>query len=417
MRFIFSLVLACTLFQSAGAADTLRVLYIGNSYTHFQELPKIVSRMAAAGGDSIFYGMNAPGGYTLEQHSADITTLNLIAQGNWDFVVLQEQSQKPSFPEGQVAAEVYPFAKELDSLVHHYNPCAKTVFYMTWGRKNGDAQNCAGWPPVCTYRGMDSLLQLRYTIMAEDNNAWISPVARAWRYLRTNNPAIDLYHPDASHPSAAGSYAAAACFYSLFLGKDPAGNSYNFTLNNTDAQAIKAAVSAVVYDSLAYWQRFAPLPVAAFSASNSNKTVTFTNTSDMADSYFWDFGDNASSVAANPVHTYAQNGNYTVCLSAIKGCDTIVLCKQVQVGTVGLIDPVLQGLRIYPNPVTDRIIIEGLASALSYRLYNSTGGRVASGQVDQQQPGVDISSLANGIYLIHLADKSGRTRILKLIKQ
>lgn len=40
--------------------------------------------------------------------------------------------------------------------------------------------------------------------------------------------------------------------------------------------------------------------------SSSNTTIT---------SWFWDFGDGTTSTEQNPVHTYAQNGSYTVCLT------------------------------------------------------------------------------------------------------
>ena len=61
-----------------------------------------------------------------------------IRSGSWDFVVLQEQSQLPSFPIEQVTAEVFPYARYLDSVIKAHNSCAQTIFYMTWGRKNGD---------------------------------------------------------------------------------------------------------------------------------------------------------------------------------------------------------------------------------------------------------------------------------------
>src|SRR5690606_1716533 len=125
----------------------------------------------------------------------------------------------------QVETEVFPYAKKLDSLVRHYNSCAETVFYMTWGYKNGDAGNCAVYPPICTYQGMDSLLRSRYTMMADSNDALVSPVGPVRRYLRTYHPAIELYDIDGSHPSVAGTYAAACSFYSVLFRKDPSGIS------------------------------------------------------------------------------------------------------------------------------------------------------------------------------------------------
>ena len=53
--------------------------------------------------------------------------------------------------------------------------------------------------------------------MANDNKALLSPVGAVWKYLRNNNPGISLYQSDESHPTLAGSYAAACCFYALII--------------------------------------------------------------------------------------------------------------------------------------------------------------------------------------------------------
>lgn len=59
-----------------------------------------------------------------------------------------------------------------------------------------------------------------------------------------------------------------------------------------------------------------PKPTAGFTYAIDGLTVTFTNTSTLADTYLWDFGDGATSTEVNPVHTYAANGIYEVTLTA-----------------------------------------------------------------------------------------------------
>ena len=54
---------------------------------------------------------------------------------------------------------------------------------------------------------------------------------------------------------------------------------------------------------------------ASFTYSNNNGIVTFTNTSTMISSSYWDFGDGNSSNQNHPVHTYTNSGNYTVTLN------------------------------------------------------------------------------------------------------
>jgi PKD repeat protein len=59
-----------------------------------------------------------------------------------------------------------------------------------------------------------------------------------------------------------------------------------------------------------------PPPVASFTYVLDGLTISLTNTSENADSYLWDFGDGNTSTENSPVHTYAENGLYTVKLTA-----------------------------------------------------------------------------------------------------
>jgi hypothetical protein len=247
---ICSTLLLLSLFGKAQVSDSIKVLFLGNSYTYVNMLPTMVAECATSDEKEVTQSSNTPGGYTFQGHLSNATSQDLIQQGDWDFVVLQEQSQIPSFPLDQVETECFPYAAQLNDTILHYNPCAETVFYMTWGRQNGDSQNCAGWPPVCTYEGMDDLLNERYRIMAEDNQAILSPVGAVWRYLRTNNPEINLYNADGSHPSIEGTYAAAISFYTVLFREDPTALTYNSTVDPATAAIIRAATKAVVFDDL-----------------------------------------------------------------------------------------------------------------------------------------------------------------------
>lgn len=247
------IILAFALFFQLNAQNSRRVLFIGNSYIYTNDMPNMLKTLAAGCGDTLIYSQSTPGGCTFQSHLSNSNTMNYINEGGWDNVVLQEQSQYPSFPIGQVQNMCFPYAAQLCEKVRAASPDAQVTFFMTWGRKNGDAQNCAEYPPLCTYEGMDSLLALRYMMMAEMNDAAVAPVGRVWRAIREQHPEIELYNADESHPSVAGSYAAALTFYTLIFHHSPTCISNDLSLSADVAQILRETVETVVYDSLTYW--------------------------------------------------------------------------------------------------------------------------------------------------------------------
>ena len=248
-----SLFLLCTTLLLA-QGERKRVLFIGNSYTEVNNLPELVQRVAESAGDAIEYQSNTPGGCTFAQHCTN-RSMDLIRQGGWDVVVLQEQSQLPSFPQSQVEVEVFPYAQRLVDSVYAHNHEGEPMFYMTWGRKHGDQHNAPYFPVLGSYEGMDSMLYERYLYMAREYDASVCPVGRVWRYLRTNSPNIELYQPDESHPSLAGSYAAACAFYTMLFHRNPLTISYYPEIDEADAATIREAVQWVVFDTLSFWLR------------------------------------------------------------------------------------------------------------------------------------------------------------------
>ncbi len=401
----------CTLSNSFAQSTTHKVLFLGNSYTAVNNLPMLLADLAKSTGDTIITDENTPGGHTLRGHSTNSVSLAKIRSTNWDFVVLQEQSQLPSFPEPDVEAMVYPFASALDSIIDANYACTKTVFYMTWGRKNGDAQNCAFWPPVCTYLGMDSLLALRYRKMANDNQALLSPVGLVWRYLRFNNPGIELYNPDESHPSLAGSYAAACAFYALLLKKDPTLITYNAGLTASDATAIKEAAKLIVYQKLEdlNWGYYSP--TAMFKHQfNSQGSVKFENLSRYADRYLWEFGDGDTSIEVNPIHTYKAGGNYTVKLTAYKCNLEHVTDTTISIATTGLNKNNINEFKIYPNPTNGNVHILVPQSLLgeSYQVIDVFGKTVITGKVASLTESITISAQPIGVYVLIMGNLTQR---------
>jgi hypothetical protein len=382
----------------------------------------MVADVALSAGDTLMFDSNAPGGYTLEAHSTNETSLNKIKTGNWDFVVLQEQSQRPSLPIEQVIEDVFPYAHILDSIINAYNTCGETIFYMTWGRKNGDASNCIIWPPVCTYEGMDSLLNLRYRMMADSNDAILSAVGAVWHFIRHNFPTIELYQSDESHPSVAGSYAAACCFYSALFRKDPTQVTYNPSLLPAEAANIRAAAKLIVYDSLTNWHIGEYDPLANFTYDViGNYQVTFTNSSENAAIYLWDFGDGDTSTLVNPIHDYAMPGSYNVMLKASKCYMLDTFEQTINISSTGIKKSQADQFStwsIYPVPASKELTIKvRIAVDLNYRIFCWNGVEVQRGTMINSKNQISVASLPTGLYFLQLFDKSTTLGQQKFIKK
>jgi len=420
MKTILQLSIAFILFSgSLFGQVTKHALFLGNSYTDVNSLPSIVATLAQSTGDSLVYSQNTPGGYTLQGHSTNPTSLNLIKQGNWDYVILQEQSQKPSWPIAQVISDVFPYAKILCDSIHNSNPCTTPLFYMTWGRKNGDSYNCANWPPVCTYKGMDSLLHLRYCMMADSNDAYVSPVGAVWHYLRDNHNKIELYAADESHPSVAGSYAAACTFYSLIFQKDPSLITNDYGVDPIKAANIRNAAKLIAFDSLAKWNVGKYLPKSKFSSSQNNDTIYFINQSQYADSYLWNFGDGNVSILFQPKHYYTNSGNYHVTLEVAKCGIHDTISTNIQV-ILTSIEDASQGIsKVYPNPIHNQINIQlpTISKLQNIVLYSSNGRLIKSfGTIEGTIIKLKVNELSKGIYILKF-EIDGEAFQYKLLKE
>lgn len=234
----------------AGAPD--EVLFLGNSYTAYNNLPTLIEGFAAALGCPLSTERVAPGGARFETHAGNPSTLDLIRSRAWDAVVLQNQSQVPGFRPDDVRATSLPHAQTLAMVARENDPDPRLVYFVTWGRQSGDSQNCGYYPLVCNFEGHTQALLEGYTIYASDTGGELSPVGPAWQTVVEHSaapfPPGDLWSSDGSHPSAKGSYlAAAVLFYTLF-DRTPVGLDYDFSLDASEAEYLRQIAANTVDD-------------------------------------------------------------------------------------------------------------------------------------------------------------------------
>jgi PKD repeat protein len=389
-------------------AQPKKILFIGNSYVYSNNLPLVLYNLALSNGDTIIYDSSAPGGHTFLQHTTNATTLSKINAQNWDYVVLQEQSQKPSFPPSQVQAETYPYAAQLNDLILANDSCTETVFFMTWGRKYGDASNCAFYPPLCTFEGMQWRLRGSYVEMADDNEALVSPVGEAFKYSRMADSTINLYSPDNSHPSVAGTYLAACTFYATIFETSPVGLSYTAGLNATQAAFLQQIAHQTVFDSLSVWNINEFEPQASFTYTTNGSgpyTYEFTSTSSNANSYLWSEGATTSSFT----HTFAGAGVYTISLIVSNGCAMDTVSQEILVSPFSALPENKADLFTlnYQNQTIHLNFATAPQEPISVTIFDALGKQVyQNNSIINQTENINTSQWSKGIYFVECRNKS-----------
>ena len=191
---------------NAVSGDTVetRVLFIGNSYTYWNDLPKVLETMVQKGARQKLVAESiAFPDYALEDHWNRGDALKAIQKKRWNFVVLQQGPSASN--EGRTTLLKYStlFAKAIDA------SGARTLMFSAWPSRLRIGE---------TERAIES-----YRMAATEVNGILVPVAKAWRIARELQPDIALYDRDGLHPSAAGSYLAALVFYNVLLRKSYEG--------------------------------------------------------------------------------------------------------------------------------------------------------------------------------------------------
>lgn len=215
-----------------------RILLIGNSYTA-QISSMLKAFVKASPHRQVHLEFINPGGKNLEFHADQAKTLQRIRDGRWDVVVLQDQSQTPALMPDRFAAG----SQKLHQVISKSG--ARTAYYQTWGRRDGDARNKKLLP---TFDKMQDALTKAYADAAKRDNAILVPVGEAWRTLRGQHSDLgrQLYRNDGSHPSPSGAYLATVCFYVCLLEGDLDKVQYTGGLKPDVAAKLRLAATQAI---------------------------------------------------------------------------------------------------------------------------------------------------------------------------
>ena len=224
----------------------MNILFIGNSYTYFSDLPSLFADLCRANGHDVRVDSVTCGGRRLHENlNAFASDFNpddeyskriseLVEENEYDVLFLQEQSCLPIVEPQMFLAGVVGLSTVIGAW--------RTVLYATWGRADGsDTLTHYGW----TREGMTEGLYAAYCQAAQIAHAEVSPVGLCFAALVESHPEIDLYDPDKSHPSYAGTCVAALSHYKTVFGEMPQDLSA-LKLESGVAKVLAEAVDVIV---------------------------------------------------------------------------------------------------------------------------------------------------------------------------
>jgi hypothetical protein len=180
----------------------VRVLFIGNSLTYYNNLGAMLSAVARSGGDSsVRTATVAFADYALEDHMREGSAVRALKDAKWEYVVMQQGPS--SRPENQLL--LLDGAKAFAP--HIRAAGAEPVLYQVWPQSD----RFVDFPAVRT----------SYRNAAAGVHGIFAPVGDAWTIAWELDPSVRLYDADGLHPTPAGTYLAAIVILHQLRGTVP----------------------------------------------------------------------------------------------------------------------------------------------------------------------------------------------------
>ena len=211
-----------------------RLLFIGHSRTYYNDMPEMVAKMADSADSPVRYDvtMQAFAGATAKRHWKNAKTQALLANGDWDRIVLQ-----PDYiwrDDETYSSDLFFYAPKILAIGTTKSQPAiisdwtfRDPFYArhSWNRSEHFAMS-----------------QNHYRGLASTTGSQLIDVARVWEKMRDQDLPFSLYKDD-DHPTLEGSYLVALVVYAGLSGTDVSSVTYvPWGMSNDDAALLRTKV-------------------------------------------------------------------------------------------------------------------------------------------------------------------------------
>ena len=201
------------------------ILFIGNSFTFYWNLPLVVEAMANERNYNFDITQSTASGSSLKDHwfeNDELKSKTLITTGRYDRVVLQDYSLNPL----QNLVESRRYFTDFIEWVKANN--GTPYIYATWMYKGISNNNYDVVDPI-----QDALQPV-----ADKTGAVMVPIDQAFRTIQKRHPNISIFMSDNKHPSPVGTYLAACVYFRIFTGESPLGLSRRYERKDENGKKI-----------------------------------------------------------------------------------------------------------------------------------------------------------------------------------
>lgn len=202
--------------------DTIRVLFVGNSFSYYYNLPEVVNAMSAYSNKVYIDTRHSlVGGSDLSQHlngQNGTETLEILSREKFDYVVLNHHSLATI----KEADTFFETSKKIVDLIRSKG--AKPVFLMTWGYSSNPLMLktiSASYEDMCTKLGVD-----------------LVPCGQMFAEVRKWRPDLNMYEDDDKHPSKHATYLNGLAFFKYFTNEKTSKIPNRITTTDRNGQKL-----------------------------------------------------------------------------------------------------------------------------------------------------------------------------------
>lgn len=394
----------------AQSEDTTRVLFIGNSFTYYNNMPQIFEQLALQGNHPVKIMQHTPGGVSVGDisqgsmaHMNNPLVYQYIRNNTFDFLVLQDNQGRfvldyGVFPSASLVVKGHKMIR--DSLLH-YSPCAQVLWFAGWGWKNGML------PFSATGTGIIDRIYQNYTVLMDSAGHTIAPIGAAWKKLVATTSTLNLWDLDDAHPSYIGSFLTADVIYSSIFKTSALESAYTSTvLSAFNDSLLKTIAFQTVVDSAV--GTHLSLITPSISINNGICSIP------AASAVKWYSGGQLQSTT-NP-YSVTNSGKLQAIVSYSNGCTQRSWQSSVQKTTATSVEHLNPAVAtVFPNPFSNELFLKGLKNI---SILSLQGEILLTHQCSTESEHLSTEHLPAGCYFISALDRAGQRKETQLfIKQ